>query len=257
MVMSMSMPLSRPPIPAGNTSAASGMGLNKTSTLIQAKCIIGLLEAGVGQSQIVREVALFGVANRDGWASGLTSLTALSQARRRGLSGSLPIWLFAKVPGGSRPIAMASRPAASRRPLETAAIDLSTLNRWFRYWTLVRHRDGAERTLRTAIRNGASPAQLADMVFTAATDRFYADGGHVLDFANKAFELLDLIGWEHAEHVLPAVVPQLVAARGGEEQNAWRHPHDLVPALRAPKRSCPICCAAESANRGTTWPACR
>ena len=107
------------------------------------------------------------------------------------------------------------------------------MKRWLRYWTLVRHRDGAERTLRTAIRNGASPAELADLVFTAATDRFYAGTGHLLDFANKAFELLDLIGWEHAEEVLPAIVEQLVTARGGEEQNAWRHPHDLVPVLRA------------------------
>jgi hypothetical protein len=103
----------------------------------------------------------------------------------------------------------------------------------------VRHRDGAERTLRTAIRNGASPAELADLIFTAATDRIYADSGHVLDFANKAFELLDLIGWEQAEKVLPAIVPQLVAARGGEEQNAWRHPFDLVPALRAVEQQLP------------------
>ena len=88
-------------------------------------------------------------------------------------------------------------------------------------------------TLRTAIHIGASPAELADLVFTAATDRFYASTGHLVDFANKAFELLDLIGWEHAEEVLPALVDQLVTSRGGEEQNAWRHPHDLVPALRA------------------------
>src|SRR6202011_79257 len=48
----------------------------------------------------------------------------------------------------------------------------------------------------------------------------------------KAFELLDLIGWEHAATVLPAVVGELVQARGGEEMDAWRHPVDLAPALR-------------------------
>ncbi|MCS6860283.1 MAG: hypothetical protein NZT92_08185, partial [Abditibacteriales bacterium] len=55
--------------------------------------------------------------------------------------------------------------------------------------------------------------------------------GHALDFINKAFEVLDLIGWEHAQDILPTVVRQLVAARGGEESNAWRHPIDLVPLL--------------------------
>jgi hypothetical protein len=97
---------------------------------------------------------------------------------------------------------------------------------------LVRHRDGAERTLLTAIENGATPAQLAELVFSAATDRFYADSGHLVDFSNKAFELLDLIGWEHASQVLPSLAQQLVSARGGEENNAWRHPVDLVPALQ-------------------------
>jgi hypothetical protein len=59
-------------------------------------------------------------------------------------------------------------------------------------------------------------------------DRVYADGGHLLDFINKAFECLDLIGWEHAAVVLPSVVGQLVSAQGAEEATAWRHPIDLV-----------------------------
>ena len=104
---------------------------------------------------------------------------------------------------------------------------------------MVRHRDGAERTLLTAIRNGASPAELADLLFTAATDRPYADAGHLLDFCNKAFELLDLIGWGHAATVLPAVLGELVSARGGEETDAWRHPVDLIPVLRRAEAALP------------------
>src|SRR5439155_22990980 len=79
-----------------------------------------------------------------------------------------------------------------------------------------------------AVARGASPADLADMLFSAATARFYADGGHSLDFINKSFELLDLIGWAHAAAILPTVVGQLVMARGGEESSAWRHPIDLI-----------------------------
>jgi hypothetical protein len=80
----------------------------------------------------------------------------------------------------------------------------------------------------TAIAARVSPASLADLLLTAVTDRTFADGGHSLDFINKAFECLDLIGWEQAGDVLPTVVGQMVAARGAEESTAWRQPEDLV-----------------------------
>jgi len=92
----------------------------------------------------------------------------------------------------------------------------------------VRHREAAERTLLTAIAGGASPAALADLLLDAETDRTFAGGGHSLDFINKAFECLDLIGWEQAGEVLPTVVGQMVAARGAQESTAWRQPEDLV-----------------------------
>src|SRR5204862_1833880 len=97
-----------------------------------------------------------------------------------------------------------------------------------RRWTSVRHREAAERTLLTAIAAGVSPAVLADALLTAATERAFADDGHSLDFINKAFECLDLIGWEHAAAVLPTVVGQMVAARGADESTAWRQPVDLI-----------------------------
>jgi hypothetical protein len=51
-------------------------------------------------------------------------------------------------------------------------------------------RDAAERTLLTAIATGASPAALADLLVSTAADRVYPDGGHLLDFINKAFRML-------------------------------------------------------------------
>jgi hypothetical protein len=65
------------------------------------------------------------------------------------------------------------------------------------------------------------------------TDRPFADGGHALDFLNKAFECVDLVGEEHAAAILPTVLGQLVEARGADEQNAWRHPLDLVSLVAA------------------------
>ena len=91
--------------------------------------------------------------------------------------------------------------------------------------------EAAERTLRTAIHIGLSPDAIADMVFAACTDHLFLDVGHSLDVANKAFELLDHIGWEHAEEVLPSLVPNMVQARRMEETSSWRQPVDLATLL--------------------------
>ena len=107
-------------------------------------------------------------------------------------------------------------------------LEPAVLKRWLRRWAKVRHREAAERTLLTGIDAGLSPAALADALLAAETERAFADSGHSLDFVNKAFECLDLIGWEHASSVLPTVVGQMAAARGAEESTAWRQPIDLV-----------------------------
>jgi len=118
-------------------------------------------------------------------------------------------------------------PRRERAPLDSRPAP-AVLKRWLRRWTSVRHREAAERTLLTAITEGEKPAMLADALLAAATERAFADDGHTLDFINKAFECLNLIGWEHATALLPTVVGQMVAARGAEESTSWRQPVDLV-----------------------------
>ena len=88
-------------------------------------------------------------------------------------------------------------------------------------------------------------------MLTAVTDRYFADGGHALDFTNKAFESLDIIGWEHASAILPSVVDQMVSARGSEESNAWRQPIDLVPLCEAAFAELPELLADGRAKRGS------
>src|SRR6185436_18634428 len=53
----------------------------------------------------------------------------------------------------------------------------------------------------------------------------------VLDFVNKACELLDLLGWEEAPAILPSLVDGLCRAQRSEEQKAWRTPLDLTALL--------------------------
>ncbi len=224
-------------------------GLEQNIGLVIAKAILGRLGEGAAPRDLVREAALFGVAHRDGWGTGLTVLTALGN-----LVGSLPdeerylaLYKGLSSVAGDCAGAVAPRP---RRALEGTAPDPETLLRWLRHWTAVRHRDGAERTLLTAVAAGAAPAALAQMLLSAVTDRVFADGGHALDFINKAFECLDLIGWEHAAAVLPATVELLVTARGAEESNAWRHPIDLIALSAAALAEWPAALAAGAAQRG-------
>src|SRR5262249_53198701 len=53
-------------------------GLAHDLGLVIAKAVHGQLAADVPQPDIVRQVALFGAQNRDGWGVGLTILTALA-----------------------------------------------------------------------------------------------------------------------------------------------------------------------------------
>jgi nitrite reductase/ring-hydroxylating ferredoxin subunit len=201
-------------------------GLAHDLGLVIAKAMHGQLAASVPQAELVRQVALFGAQNRDGWGVGLTILTALANL--------LPVLpdedAYLALFHGARRVAAdcdGEAPRRERAPLGSRP-DPAALKRWLRRWTKVRHREAAERTLLTAVAAGFSPAELADALFAAETERAFADTGHSLDFINKAFECLDLVGWQHAAALLPTVVGQMVSARGAEESTAWRQPVDLV-----------------------------
>ena len=201
-------------------------GLAHNLGLVIAKAVYGQLAAGVPAIDLVRQAALFGARNRDGWSAGLTILTALGNV--------LPMLgeqeVFLALFHGVRRVAADCAGEAPRR--ERAALasrpELPVLKRWLQAWTAVRHREAAERTVLTAIEAGAPPAALTELMVAAGTERASADDGHVLDFINKAFECLDLIGFEHAVELLPGLVPVLAAGHGAEESTAWRSPVDLI-----------------------------
>jgi nitrite reductase/ring-hydroxylating ferredoxin subunit len=212
--------------PAEHWRARLDSGLAHDINLVIAKAVLGQLAARVPQAEIVRQVALFGAQNRDGWGVGLTILTALANLLPRLPEEEAYLALF----HGARRVAAdcdGEAPRRERAPLESQ-LEPTVLKRWLRRWTSVRHREAAERTLLTAISAGEQPSMLADALLAAATERAFAADGHTLDFINKAFECLDLIGWEHAAVLLPPVLGQMVAARGAEESTAWRQPIDLV-----------------------------
>ena len=206
-------------------------GMEQNLRLVMAKSVVGLLHAGVNPDEIARTGGLYGVRHRrSGWSSGLTILTAMANVSDH-LEGDERI---APLYHGLVHVARdcAGQPSKfSIQPLGARNFPLASLKRWFRNLVESRDPDGAERCLLTAIRQGATDAELADLMGSAATDHFYLDGGHVVDSVNKAFELLDRIGWEHATEILPSLVRQLCGSQRSEEQNAWRSPVDLVSLL--------------------------
>ncbi|WP_208648181.1 Rieske (2Fe-2S) protein [Paraburkholderia caledonica] len=234
--------------PAAHWSQRLADGLAHDLDLVIAKAVQGQLTAKVPMAGIVRQVTLFGAQNRDGWGVGLTILTALANLLPFLPQDEAYLALF----HGARRVAAdcaGEAPRRERAPLGSRPKP-AALKRWLRLWTSVRHREAAERTLLTAIAAGVSPAMLADALLSAATERAFADTGHSLDFINKAFECLDLIGWEHAPALLPTIVGQMVAARGAEESTAWRQPVDLVALCEEAASQMPELFAAARTLRG-------
>jgi nitrite reductase/ring-hydroxylating ferredoxin subunit len=208
-------------------------GLERDIPLVLAKATLALGEADPSGIETFRAGLDFGVARRGGgWFRGLTTLTCLMNVLPRLEPGDRAAALY----HGLADVAEDSAGMPPRFPLDPLpdrGHDPAQLSRWFRGFIEVRDAEGAERALVSAVRAGASPRALADMLFAAATDHRYVDGGHTLDFVNKALEALDLAGWERAESVLASLPAQLAAAVRMEEANAWRNPVDLVSLLEA------------------------
>lgn len=204
-------------------------GLEQDIRLVLAKSVIGLDEVGA-TTDIVRKAALFGIRNRAaGWSAGLSILTAMANVLPSLDKEDRPLALYHGLVHVAQSTAD-QPPNFDLEPLETSETRPERYIDWFRRFIEVRAADAAERTLRTAIRIKLPPKAVADMIFAACTDHLFMDEGHALDFANKAFELLNHIGWEYAEEVLPSLIPTMVNASRMEETSSWQHPVNL-PAL--------------------------
>ncbi|MEX0675012.1 MAG: Rieske 2Fe-2S domain-containing protein [Gaiellaceae bacterium] len=206
-------------------------GLERDIPLVLAKAAIALHAAEPGDGEVFAAALEFGVERRGaGWGRGLTTLTCFANLVPRLEADDRPAALY----HGLADVAAESFGASPRFPLDPLPGRGATPERlagWFRRFVEVRDSEGAERALVSAVRAGATPAQLADMLFAAATDHRYLEVGHALDFVNKALDALDIAGWERAERVLGSLAPVLAMAQRMEETNAWRNPVDLVALL--------------------------
>ena len=224
--------VSPPEDPLGHQRQRLYDGLRLDIALVVAKTTIALADADPSGADVFAASLEFGSLRRGGgWFRGLTTLTCLMNLVPRLESQDRAAALY----HGATDVASDSAGMAPRFPLDplpgVESVSTARLGRWFRKFIEVRDAEGAERALVSAVRAGASPEELADMLFAAATDHRYLEGGHTLDFTNKALEALDVAGWDRAEAVLTSLPPLLASAERMEESNAWRNPIDLVALL--------------------------
>lgn len=227
-------------------------GLEQDIRLVLAKSAIALLDHEGDAREPFRIGLEFGVHNRRmGWGQGLTMLTCFGNLLPHLDAEDRPRAIYQGLDAVSRETA-GSAPRFVLKPLPGPTPDAPTLKRWLRQFLAVRDDEGAERALVSAVRAGVSRAELAEMLFSAATDYRYLQIGHALDFVNKALEALDLAGWEPglAEAVLSSLVRGIAQGSRQEESNAWRHPIDLVAILEAAFAQIPAALAEGQMQRG-------
>jgi nitrite reductase/ring-hydroxylating ferredoxin subunit len=215
-------------------------GLEQGISLVIAKAVLGLLDAGVEPREIVRIGIDFGSTNRrPGWGSGLTVLTAMANV----LPDLDPTDRALALVHGLAFVARDTSGHPPRFPLLPLGAGLTEerLTGWYRRFVETRSSDAAERTLATATdaATGLGRRAVANLMFAAVTDHVFIDGGHTIDFTNKAFEALDHLGWERSSTLLTSLAVQTAGASRSEERGSWRYPHDLAGLL---------------AERGTTLP---
>jgi hypothetical protein len=207
------------------------VGLERDISLVLGKAVLVLLENGGDPVEPFWSGLDFGTKyRRSGWGQGLTILVCMMNLLPYLEQAERPRALFHGLSAVSAN-SFGQAPRFRVRPLPLDSADIPTLKKWFRQFIEVRDDEGAERCVISAIRAGANDRQMADMLFSAVTDHRYIDIGHPADFTNKAFEALDIVGWEHAEQILTSLISAYANAARMEESNAWRNPIDLIEIL--------------------------
>ena len=237
--------------PTGHHRERLLVGLERDLPLVIGKAVLVLLENNGDPVAPFRMGLEFGVKyRRAGWGQGLTMLVCLMNILPYLRLEDKPRALYQGLSAVARE-SFGSAPRFPIRPLTTKTTDISTLKRWFRQFIEVRDDEGAERCLVSAIQAGAKQQQMADILFSAATDHRYIQIGHAVDFTNKAFESLDIAGWDLAETVLPSLVTAYATASRQEEANAWRNPIDLIEILDEAFTRLPEAMAGGREQRGS------
>jgi nitrite reductase/ring-hydroxylating ferredoxin subunit len=171
-----------------------------------ARDVVRLLRADANPGELIWEAVAYGAPRAEfGWGHSIASLTdCLSMVEHfDGDDRALPI--VQAIAG----VAEAERGRAPRTladPLDTLPVDPRSE---FRRQVETEQLDGAQSVLRGAIHAGATADEIRPW-FTDIVADHHLSYGHGAIYSQKAFQLLDRLGWDRADTVLPHLVTTLV-----------------------------------------------
>jgi nitrite reductase/ring-hydroxylating ferredoxin subunit len=168
--------------------------------------VVRLLKLDANPGELVWEAIAYGAPRAEfGWGHSIASATdCLAMVDNYdGDARTLPI--VQAISGISeterdRPVNPLPNPVATLPP-HAASV--------FRSMVQAEDLDGAQALVRGAIAHGLGAHDLRPW-FTSVVSDHHLSYGHGAIYAQKAFELLDYLGWERADTVLPHLVPTLV-----------------------------------------------
>lgn len=168
--------------------------------------VVRLLQADTNPGELVWEAVQYGAPRAEfGWGHSIASATDclamvdLYDGDQRALPIVQAIAGIAETER-DRPVNPLPQPA-SRVPGDGLAE--------FRHAVETEHLEHAQALVRGAIHGGAAAGDVQPW-FTAVAGDHLLSYGHGAIYCQKAFELLDMIGWDRADTVLPHLVPTIV-----------------------------------------------
>lgn len=181
-------------------------GIEKNYVGQVSRDVIRLLRADTNPGELIWEAVAYGAPRAEfGWGHSIASLTdCLSMVDQyTDDERALPIvQAIAAVAETER-----GRPERSLPdPVRTLPADARAE---FRRFVETEDLDAAQAIVRGAIHGGAGPDELQPWFTDVVSDHFLGYG-HGAIYAQKAFQLLDGIGWDRADTVLPHLVPTIV-----------------------------------------------
>lgn len=176
-----------------------------------ARDVVRLLKLGADEKEIIAEIARFG-GEHDGEANdlhgfdhGMAVLADCVRVRHlyEGYERVIPL-----AQGLSAVAEPRLRQGVRRPPAPVDITKFGTMENAFaefRRFVEAEDHEQSEAILRGALAAGASATEMQRWIFTIVTDHFLSYG-HRMIYAVKAFQLLEVIGWQHAIEILPCLV---------------------------------------------------
>jgi nitrite reductase/ring-hydroxylating ferredoxin subunit len=195
------------------TSLRNAMAENDDSRA--ARDIVRLLKLGFDEKEIVAEIARFGNDHDGedndfhGWEHGMAVLVDCARALNfyEDYDRVIPL-----VQGLSAVTDSRQRQGIRNAPAPADLARYASLDdarKEFRKLVEAEEPAAAEAIFRGALAAGASAQEIKGWLFPVVTDHFLSYG-HRMIYTVKAFQLLEIIGWQYAAAVLPCLVPSIV-----------------------------------------------